>query len=358
MKKGLIIGMLFGLFMSCTKDEERAVLKLPASITGYSASADNIVLSPDNDSTSVVTLSWNAPDYGFHAATTYTLLIDVPADTSGANAWGNAIKVLVPPNTTRKSWLGTDFNKLMNQLGLPFGAASSVVVLLKSDVNQSTGVSTSVPTLNSVLTLSVTPYKVVLIFPKLYIAGDFITPQWTQQDLPGYILASVRSDNLYEGYINFTAVDNSFKLCTLPSWNGINYGWGGTATTISGDGSAGNCYFNGPAYCKVNVDVTALTVSYTPTQWTIAGDFNGWDVAANPMTFDPATNLWTATGVSLTEGSGFKFVGDPGWATNFGVDDKGNLAYNGGNIIAAKTGTFTVTLDLSGGAGNYSYSVK
>lgn len=358
MKKGLIIGMLISLFISCKKEEEKATLSQPARISGYSASADNIVLSPDNDSSTVVTIKWDAPEYGFQAATTYTLLIDVPADTSGNNAWGNAVKVLVPPNTTQKSWLGTDFNKLLNQLGLPFGSASSVVVLLKSDINQSTGVATSIPSLNAVVTLTVTPYKVVLIFPKLYIAGDFIDPQWTQQDLPGFILASVRSDNLYEGYINFTSVDNSFKLCTLPSWNGTNYGWGGTATTISGDGTAGNCYFHGPGYCKVNVDVTALTVSYTPTQWTVAGDFNGWDVAANPMSFDPATNSWTATGISLTEGSALKFVGDPGWATNFGIDDKGNLAYNGGNIIAPKTGVFTVTLDLSGGAGNYTYSIK
>ena len=57
-------------------------------------------------------------------------------------------------------------------------------------------------------------------------------------------------------------------------------------TTISGSGSAGNCYFGGPGYCKVAADVNALTISYTPTNWAVAGDFNSWSVSATPMTFE------------------------------------------------------------------------
>ncbi len=46
-----------------------------------------------------------------------------------------------------------------------------------------------------------------------------------------------------------------------------------------GAGTAGNCYFGGPGYCKVAVDVSALTISYTPTSWAVAGDFNSWSVS-------------------------------------------------------------------------------
>lgn len=246
----------------------------------------------------------------------------------------------------------------MNQLGLPLNAASPVVVRLKSDINQSTGATSTVPSIYSDLSMTVTPYQVILIYPKLFVAGDFLVPNWTQFDQPGWTLASVKSDSYYEGYVNFPNAGNNFKLCTLPSWNGINYGWGGTATTISGSSTAGNCYFGGPGYCKVAVDVKALTISYTTTSWAVAGDFNSWSVSANPMTFDTNTNQWTATNISLTEGSTYKFVGDPGWVSSFGLDSKGNLAFGGGNIIATKTGVFTVTLDLSAGAGNYSFSVK
>jgi hypothetical protein len=122
--------------------------------------------------------------------------------------------------------------------------------------------------------------------------------------------------------------------------------------------TGGNLYFNGPGYCRVAADVKGLTISYTPTQWFVSGDFNGWSKTAGLMTFNTTTNQWTVSGVSMTAGDHFKFAGDAGWTSQYGVDSKGNLQFNGGNITAAKTGTFTVTLDLSGGAGNYFYSVK
>ena len=356
--KFLLISMTVFLFYSCKKDETQAVLTMPGSIPSFTSTATQVVLSKTNDSTNVVTLKWQAPDYGFKSVVSYALWFDAPADTSGANAWANAIKVNVATNSTQLSYLGTDFNHMLNQLGLPLGSASTLAVRLKADVNQSNGTASVIPTLYSALSMTVTPYKVILIYPKLYVAGDFLTPNWTQIDQGGWILASVKSDGYYEGYVNFPVANNNFKLCTQASWNGTNYGWGGSGTTLSGAGNAGNCYFAGPGYCKVAADVNALTISYVKTKWMLSGDFNSWSTSATPMTFNSTTNVWTATGISLTAGTGFKFLGDPGWATSYGVDSKGNLSGSGGNIPVTKTGTYTVTLDLSGGAGNYSFSLK
>ena len=353
----LCIILLSSLVFSCTKDDVNNVVSPPDNISGFTATEQNIVLSGANDSATVTEFKWQTPAYGFSVANTYTMIFDVPSDTAGG-AWANAIKINVPSGSVNKSFLGTDFNKIMNQLGLPFDVESPIVVRLKSDINQSTGAASTVPSVYSDLGMTVTPYQVFLIYPKLYVAGDFLVPNWTQYDQPGWILASVKSDSYYEGYVNFPNAGNNFKLCTQADWNGTNYGWGGSATTISGSGSAGNCYFGGPAYCKVAVDVNALTIAYTPVSWAVAGDFNSWSVSATPMTFDDVTNQWTATNVSMTTGDTYKFVGDPGWVSSFGLDAKGNLAFGGGNITATKTGVFTVTLDLSGGAGNYSFSVK
>jgi hypothetical protein len=343
---------------ACKRDLVNTTLQNPSGIPTFTASTSTIALTSTEDSTTVVNFTWTNPNYGYSAAITYTLLIDLVADTSGTAAWGNAVKVSIPTNDLSKSYLGTDFNRILNQLGLPFDAPSALVVRLEADVAQSTGAASTVPTLVKDITLSVTPYKVILIYPKLYVAGDFLTPSWTQIDQPGWILASVKSDGTYEGYLNFPNNDNNFKLCTQLSWNGTNYGWGSSGTTISGSGSAGNCYFAGPAYCRVVADTKGLTNSYTPTKWRLAGDFNGWSLSATPMTFNAATNQWTAENVSMTAGNTYKFEGDDAWVNSFGLDAKGNLAFGGGNITAAKTGTFTVTLDLSGGAGNYSYAVK
>lgn len=346
------------LFYSCKKDIGQTTLTTPDSINGFTASASQVVLSNGNDSSQVVNFTWNAPDYGYTAAVSYTLLFDVPSDTSGANGWANATKVTVATNSLQKAYLGTDFNRLLNQMGLPLGSASTLVVRLKADVNQSTGTASTIPSIYSTITMIVTPYKVILVYPKLYVAGDFLNPQWTQIDQPGWILAAPKSDGVYDGYVNFVNANNNFKLCTQTSWNGINYGWGTNATTMSGAGNAGNLYVAGPSYCRVVADVNALTIAYTPTSWVIAGDFNNWSLTATPMTFNATTNQWTATNVNITAGNGFKFEGDANWGTELGSDSKGGLAYKGSDIKVAKTGTYTITLDLSGGAGNYSYSIK
>ena len=360
LNKLLLISAAAFLFYSCKKDEVQTVLTMPGSIPSFTTTASQLVLAKTNDSTNVVTFKWQAPDYGFKSVVSYTLFFDIPSDTSGANAWANAIKATVATNSTQLSYLGTDFNHLLNQLGLPLGTASTLAVRLKADVNQSTGTASVIPTLNSVLTMTVTPYKVILIYPKLYVAGDFLNPTWTQIDQGGWILASVKSDGIYEGYVNFPNASNKFKLCTQLSWNGTNYGWGGSATTLSGVASPdpGNCYFGGPGYCRVVADVNTLTLSAVTTNWFVSGDFNSWSKTANLMTFNPTTNVWTATGVSMTAGTNFQFAGDPNYNNSFGADSKGNFVFKGGNIVVPKTGTYTVTLDLSGGAGNYSFSLK
>lgn len=353
--------LAFILATGCKKDIQEPQLHSPSGVNGFAASSTSVTLSPSNDSSTVVNFTWQASSYGVSVPVTYTLQIDQPSDTGGATAWSNALSTTIATDSLSKSWLGTDFNHMLNQLGLPTGVASTIVVRLGMAVNQSNGIASTVPTLYSTLSMTVTPYKVVLVYPKLFVAGDFLTPQWTQINQPGWILASVLSNTVYEGYVNMPNANNDFKLCTELDWNGTNYGWGGSATTLSGSGSAGNCWNPGPGYFRVVADVGQLTIQYTNTSWVIAGDFNSWSLTANPMTFNPATNTWVATGVKLTAGGQWKFVGDSGWNNCFGQDSKGNFVYgNGsvGNFTTTKAGTYTVTLDLSQGAGNYTYSVQ
>lgn len=355
-RPAIFIALAFLAFTACKKDEQRAVLKegtfFTAASSGLAASSTTLVLDSTNAANrQALTFTWPAVNYNTPVAVTYTLQIDTVN-----NNFAKPVSVTLV-NGLLKSYTVADFNALLTTLGLTPGLAGTVQARVKADVLQSTGVaSTASSVYSNIVTLTVTPYKIIIIYPKLYVAGDFLNPTWTQINQPGWILASVKSDGTYEGYINFPNAGNNFKLCSILSWNGINYGWGASATTMSPTG--GNLYSAGPAYRKVVADVNALTISYTTTNWTLSGDFNNWSTTATPMTFNPTTNQWTVTGVSLTAGGNVKFVGDPGWATNFGLDAKGNLAYNGGNIPVAQTGVYTVTLDLSNGAGSYTYSIK
>ena len=166
-----IIG-LSCLVFSCTKNDTNQVVNPPANISGFSSTVQDVTLSAANDSATVTEFKWQTPSYGFSVANTYTMIFDVPSDTSGATAWGNAIKINVPSGSVNKSFFGMDFNKIMNQLGLPYDVATPIVVRLKSDINQSTGAASTVPTVYSDLSMTVTPYQVILIYPKLFVAGD------------------------------------------------------------------------------------------------------------------------------------------------------------------------------------------
>jgi hypothetical protein len=356
----VVIGILT-LATGCKRDIPNPALVSPPGVSGFKVDNSTVVLSSSNDSSTVATFSWQTASYGVSIPVTYTLMIDQPSDTGGATPWANAIVTSIPNGKITQSWLGTDFNHILNLLGLPTGVASPIVARLKQDIIQSNGDSSTVPTLHNDLTMTVTPYHVFLVYPKLYVAGDFLNPMWTQKDQPGWIVASVLNNGQWEGYVNFPNSGNNFKLCTEIDWNGTNYGWGTSGTTMSGAGNAGNLWTAGPGYMRVNADTKKLTIQYTATSWVVAGSFNGWTLTGNPMTFDPATNLWTATGVSMTAGDEWKFVGDSGWNNCFGSDAKGNFVFGNGNVgnfKVAKTGTYTVTLDLSQGAGNYTYSVK
>src|SRR5258705_9059707 len=104
MRKILSVFVLAALLAAgCKKDEVRAVLHSPASITGFTSSSTQVVLSSANDSTTVTSFSWQAADYGYSSAVTYTLLFDVPSDTSGATGWANAVKVTIPTGSLQNS---------------------------------------------------------------------------------------------------------------------------------------------------------------------------------------------------------------------------------------------------------------
>lgn len=360
MKKIIIAGLFLTLLAGCSKNLTEPVLHAPAGPSGFATSTTSIALSPSNDSATVVVFSWQASTYGISVPVTYALQIDRPSDTSGANAWANAVNTTITNDSMTKSWLGTDFNHLLNQLGLADGTAATIVIRLKVDAAQSNGLPSTVPSLFSTLPITVTPYKVAPVYPKLFVAGNFTSPGWAPVNAPGVILASVQNNGVYEGYVNFPNAGNSFQLLTELDWKTTYYGWGTSGTTLAAN-TSGDCYYAGPAYARVVADVNQLTINYTNTSWVVAGDFNSWSITANPMTFNASTNTWTATGVHMTAGNQWKFVGDSGWNNCYGQDAKGNFVFgNGsvGNFTVSKTGTYTVTLDLSKGAGNYTYSVQ
>jgi hypothetical protein len=184
-------------------------------------------------------------------------------------------------------------------------------------------------------------------YPVIYVPGSH--QSWTPSNAPK--LASVKSDQKYEGYIDFAA-GILFKFTEGPNWD-VNYGDDGADGTLDKNGA--NIAVVDAGYYKLNVDLNTLTYTMTKTVWGIIGSAtkDGWN-SDQKMTYDPATGLWSLV-LDLAVGE-IKFRANSGWDINFGDDGaNGTLDAGGANIPIATAGTYTVTMKL--GSPDYTYSL-
>lgn len=366
----LVLVLSVVLVSSCKKEASKNIITIPSATTlAFKSSVNSVTLTEEVAASKVVTFSFNAPDYGVKVVPTYILQFDVPADTSGANPWGNAVDVKLSGDSLHRAFLGSELNTILAaQLLLPTGVNSTIVVRLKTDINQQgTGAPTTVKSLYSVVKMTVNPYRSYIEYPALLVQGgnSWKTPATRTN---GYLLASSNFNTRYEGFLNLPNADgwggDAFKL--ISTSDAKVYGYGSSATTIALGASGGLWLTPAPNYMKVNVDLAAMTIAYTPVRFYVSGDDNGWSATSTPMVFNFATGVWTASNVTLTAGKAFQFTANGNYDIGYKLDKvDGVLAYAGKlnnyagtNIPIAKTGVFTVTLDMSGGEGNYTYSVK
>ena len=343
------------LTFSCKKEGATLTVNPNTSFTAaMKASANSVTLAPANDNDSVLTISWPAVNYSASLAVTYTLELDVPADTSGTTAWGKATKFVAGANTLSYSFAGKDLNNLMQTLG--FFNTATLVFRVLSDVDQYNGSASTIPTiLSSAIPVTVTPY-----LSNLWVPGAYQSPAaWDPASAP--IINPIPGHaGLFEGYVNMPGTGNiGFKYTNAPDWNHTNYGdaagevGSGTLTT---DGLAGGLSVANGGYYEVSANLNNNTWSTTPTTWGIIGDATpgGWNTDTQ-LTYDPIKQVWTVTAVMIQAGS-YKFRANNAWSIDFGIDNSGNLQYadnpllpynpNLNNLSVPADGTYVITLDL------------
>lgn len=337
------------LFWSCKKDIQQ--VKMTEGIApAITLSRSAVTLSSASAADTVQTISWSPADYGFKAAVNYTVEIA----KAGSN-FANPKTVNVGKATSLK-YLGAVLNELAIGEGIQPTTTGSLDIRVKS------ALSDAVSIYSSVATLAVTTYAVE--FPALLVKGgnSWVTPTARTK---GLILTSVNYDSKYEGYLNLPNADgyggDAFQL--VGGSSGTVYGWGGSSTTMSVNG--GNLWLTpAPNYMKVNADINALTINFTPVKFFLSGDHNGWSTSATPMTFDAVNKQWVANNVSFTAGNKFVFTSNGSYDISYKINADGKLLYAGPpgwagiNIDAPGTGTYTVILDLSAGDGSYTYKIQ
>lgn len=341
---------LMVLVLGCKKNLEMVQLNAtsPSTIT---LSANTLTLIEAQAKDTVLNVTWTAPNLGYSAAISYSLQI---AKTGTNFATPTEVNLGVAQSL---KYIGAAINELAIAKGIVANTSGSLDFRVKASISD------NISFFSDTKSLSVKTFAVSL--PALLVRGGnaWVTPSVRTN---GFILTAANYDGKYEGYINLPNADgwggDALKL--VSSTTGTSYGWGTSATTMA-VGASGNLWFTpSPNYMKVNADVNALTVNFTPVKFFISGDNNSWSTSATPMTFNTTTNVWEANNVSFTAGNKFVFTSNGNYNISYKIDAGGKLVFagppnwNGFNIPVNTTGVYKVTLDLSQGDGNYKYNIQ
>jgi len=336
---GLLI--LFG----CEVEEKGPVVGVytPPSLSNPSGGT-SYVLTEDDAADIMATFAWTAADFGFASATSYTVQID---KTGGD--FSSAIDLGTTNNLELAITVGDINGKLLLASIIP-DVSTDFDAMVRAVVHE------DVDTLFSGLaSISITPYEVIIIYPSLYIPGNYqgasgYGADWSPSDAPE--VYSLLDNNKYEGYVYMEGTGNMFKFTEEPNWD-VNWGDDGGDGTLDSGGTDISAPDAG--YYKLNADIDALTYSVMNTDWGLIGDAtpDGWD-SDQDMTYDKTTKEWSIT-LDLVVGD-IKFRANDAWDLDYG-DNEGDLKLDkgGSNIPIAADGNYTIVLKLE--EAPYKYSV-
>lgn len=332
------------LLISCEKEVFEPVVGVfnPPVLEDVSGS---YVFTEDMADNVFQTFTWTAADFGFQSATTYKVQIDF-----AGNDFATPTELASTTDLTASITVGALNQKLL-AMGAKTNVASDFEIRVVASVNK------NVQTLDSnAPVLNILPYKVVIIYPSLYLPGNYqaasgYTSDWSPDKAQQ--IYSLKSNDKYEGYVNMAGSGIMFKFTDEPNWD-VNWGDDGADGTLDPGGS--DIAIPEAGYYRIKADIAALTYSFMKTDWGLIGDAtpNGWDSDQN-MTYDVDTKTWSVT-LDLVAGS-IKFRANDDWALNYGdTNFDGSLEEGGDNIPIAEAGNYTIVLNLE--VAGYAYEIN
>jgi hypothetical protein len=290
------------------------------------------------------TFSWSEADYGFQAAVSYSVQIDF-----AGNDFAEAVDLLTTSTTSGSITIG-DLNQKLLSMGAKTNVPSDFEMRVVASVND------NVQTLaSSAQTMSIHPYKVVIIYPSLYLPGNYQAASGYEADWSpdkAQQVSSIKQNEKYEGYVNMEGDDIQFKFTDGPNWD-VNWGDTGADGTLDSDGD--NIVIPEAGYYQIKADINALTYSVMKTDWGLIGSAtpDEWNSDQN-MTYDKETKTWSIT-LDLIVGE-IKFRANDDWALNYGdTGFDGTIEEGGDNIPITEAGNYTVVLNLE--TAGYAYSI-
>lgn len=336
---------------SCSSDAEKYTL------SGFDkaelvAGQTDVTITLNNKSAAVLSLVWKEAELTLSSEdasvsnSQRTDILQVDAKSTFESAKETTEKV------ASKTYTGADLNALALKMGIQVGQSGNLYFRVKSSIGANTNALYS-----NVVVVKVTPTsfdddtKGVIYLP---------TKNSGYKDFSNKLF-SAADDGKYEGFVNAVQWDNFFIYTTKEAATATIYGSKPNQLYVLDDSdSKWNLWFDEGGYFFIEADLKALTWKKTAvTSIAVVGDFNGWSTSASPLTYDPATKLWTATCNISAVGWGIKFIVNQDWGWTY--TDKagdGSLKRAGDpNIVPNGAGTYKITVDLSNAA-KFTYKLE
>ena len=313
-KSYYLLSLILVTFVAC--DDIETVQLNPDANTIVSLSETNLVLTEDIADNNVLNVSWTDPEFGFDAAPTYNILIDV---TGGDFS---AAQIIPNGSSTEKDFTAGELNNKLLNLGLAPNTEASVsfrVETVLSDYQKM---------MSEAVSLTVTPYSSILdLSTNLGVVGSATPGGWGTENVPDLPFYTTSNPDEYVAYV--TLRDGFIKFRNDNLWT---ENWGDTGNDGTLEASGSDIPVTAGTY-KIIVNLNALTWSMEEYSWGIVGDAspNGWDGPDFPLQYNSFNDDWRGV-VTLGDGAAkIRFNND--WGTNYGGSGlTGSLVPSGGDI--------------------------
>jgi hypothetical protein len=291
------------------------------------------------DTTTVIRFSFSKANYGFSAAVTNTLQIDVPGDN-----WKNPTSATLGTGVYSQGYSTSAFNSLVLKLNVAAGVATPIVVRVQHVV--SAGVA---PIYTNTLSLTVTAFNLTSY---VYVTGAF--SGWANPGAGEDSLVSVTGNGVYVGVINFNATGsgaNQFLILPAKNWNN-KYATSGSSTpsttvTYNASNNLNAPTANGQYIVTFNLNTGTITFALTDYYSIIGSATPGgnWSTDLFLKYVNDGNGNWVGN-FTLLAGQ-FKVRQDAAWSNSWGTSSTAGILTDasGGNINnVAGSATITFTM--------------
>jgi hypothetical protein len=322
------ITLFSALFVAC-EDVDTVQLD-PMANTVVSLSIDNVVLSEDTADTNAVTVSWTLPDFGFDAAPSYTLMMDV----SGGDF--TAAQLISAGSDYDYVFTGAQLNNKLLSLGLSPNEESAV------DIRVKTTLSAFQEMISESVTLVVTPYSSILdLSTNLGVVGSATAGGWGNENIPDLPFYTTAIADEYVAYV--TLGDGEIKFRKDNLWT-ENFGDTGADGTLEANGD--NIAVSAGTY-KITVNMANMSYTIEPYMWGLVGSAtpSGWGAPDVMLHYNSFSDDWR-TVITLVDGEA-KFRFNEDWGINYGDTGVDGILEANGDNISVSAGHYLVIFNLN-----------